>query len=221
MTTGNISIGIVDDHTIFRKALCRTVNSFENCKVMLEAANGKELQLEIRKCGLPEILILDLQMKYMNGMETAKWLFKEHPQIGIIILSMHTFDLTLASLLKNGVKAFLRKNTDESELKKAIYNVKENGFHFSENITPRHLSVLYNGDKKGEKQLMLTEKEERFLQLASSELTYKEIADDLKISERCVDKIRNTLFGKLNARSRVGIAVTAIKNGIVNGRFNF
>ena len=132
MTTGNISIGIVDDHTIFRKALCRTVNSFENCKVMLEAANGKELQLEIRKCGLPEILILDLQMKYMNGVETAKWLYKEHPQIGIIILSMHTFDLTLVSLLKSRVKAFLRKNTDESELKKAIYNVKETGFHFSE-----------------------------------------------------------------------------------------
>jgi DNA-binding NarL/FixJ family response regulator len=216
MDTQSISIGIVDDHTLFRKALCKMVNDFENCSVNLEASNGKELQRELKKAACPEILLLDLQMKEMNGFETAKWLNREHPQARIIILTMHVFDLTLVSLLRYGARAFLRKNVDEGELQKAICNVKEHGFHFSEHITPRHLSVLYYGNENKEKQLTISEKEERFLQLASSELTYKEIADKLSISERCVDKLRNSLFEKLNAKSRVGLNMIAMKNGIVS-----
>lgn len=209
-----ITIGIVDDHTLFRRALCGVVNSFERCEVILEAANGKELQQELSKKPAPEILLLDLEMKEMNGFETAKWLYQHYPEIMIVILSMHIFDLTLISLLKCGVKAFLRKNIDEKELQKAINNVRENGFHFSGNITPRHLSAIYEGERNG-KQLVLNEKEERFLQLASSELTYKEIAHNLGISERGVDKLRNSLFERLQARSRVGLSIKAMKNGIV------
>lgn len=211
-----LTIGIVDDHTIFRKALRSFMNSFENYIVILEAANGKELQQELKKNPPPEILLLDLRMKEMDGFETAKWLYKHYPQIRIIILSEHVFDLTLINLLNNGAKAFLRKNIDEKELLKAIYDVKEHGFHFSENITPRHLTELYNGNKRNGNQLLLTEKEERFLKLASSELTYKEIADNLKISERSVDKIRNCLFEKLHAKSRIGLTITAMQNGIVS-----
>jgi two-component system invasion response regulator UvrY len=149
-------------------------------------------------------------------LETAKWLCKEHSQIRIVILSMFIFDLTLVSLLNNGVKAFLRKDIDEKELQKTIYDVKEHNFHFSNNITPRHLTALYTNREKQGKQLMLSEKEERFLQLASSELTYKEIADNLSISERSVDKLRNNLFERLNAKSRVGMTITAVKNGIID-----
>jgi DNA-binding NarL/FixJ family response regulator len=215
MGTETISLGIVDDHTIFRKALSNFVNGFENCIVTLDAANGKELQQELKKTSAPEILLLDLRMKEMDGLETAKWLYNHYPQIRIIILSEHVFDLTLVNLLNNGAKAFLRKNIDVKELPNAIYNVKEHGFHFSENITPRQLTELYHGNKKNGSLLLLAEKEERFLQLASSELTYKEIADNLNISERSVDKLRNSLFEKLHARSRVGLTITAVKNGIV------
>lgn len=216
METETITIGIVDDHTIFREALCNFVSGFENCAVILEAANGRELQEKLKKNPSPEILLLDLRMKEMDGFETAKWLYGHFPQIGIIILSEHVFDLTLVNLLNNGAKAFLRKNIDVKELQKAIYDVKEHGFHFSENITPRHLTELYHGNKRKESQLFLSEKEERFLQLASSELTYKEIADNLQISERSVDKLRNTLFEELHARSRVGLTRKAMKNGIVS-----
>ncbi|HWI93537.1 MAG TPA: response regulator transcription factor [Flavisolibacter sp.] len=215
MHTKTITIGIVDDHTIFRKGLCRTVNSFENCTVVLEASNGKELQQQLIDNPLPEILLLDLRMKEMDGFETAKWLYKQHPQISIIILSMFAFDLTLTSLLNKGVKSFLQKGIDEKELQRAFYDVIEYGFHFSDSITPRHLAELHHNTKRNGRHSMLNEKEERFLQLASSELTYKEIADILGISERSVDKLRNSLFEKLHVRSRVGMTMMSIKNGIV------
>lgn len=215
MHTKTITIGIVDDHTIFRKGLCRTVSSFENCIVILEASNGKELQELLRKKAAPEILLLDLQMKEMNGFETAKWLYKQHPQIKIIILSMFAFDLTLISLLNKGAKAFLQKGIAENDLQKAIYDVMEYGFHFSDSITPRHLPELRYNTKRNGDHSKLTDKEEQFLQLASSELTYKEIADVLGISERSVDKLRNSMFERLHAKSRVGLAMKAMKNGIV------
>jgi DNA-binding NarL/FixJ family response regulator len=80
MGTETISLGIVDDHTIFRKALSNFVNGFENCIVTLDAANGKELQQELKKTSAPEILLLDLRMKEMDGLETAKWLYNHYPR---------------------------------------------------------------------------------------------------------------------------------------------
>jgi len=189
------------------------INTFENCTVTIQAESGKQLQKELKSSTEPEILLLDLQMKEMNGFETAQWLHKEYPNIKIMILTMYAFDLSLFKLLKFVAKAFLSKNIDEKELQKAIQDVSEYGFHFSANISPRFLSTMFQDN--GGKQFMLSEKKERFLQLASSELTYKEIAGGLNISERCVDKLRNSLFEKLNAKSRVGLTITAMKNGMI------
>jgi DNA-binding NarL/FixJ family response regulator len=91
MGTETISLGIVDDHTIFRKALSNFVNGFENCIVTLDAANGKELQQELKKTSAPEILLLDLRMKEMDGLETAKWLYNHYPQIRMIVDSARLF----------------------------------------------------------------------------------------------------------------------------------
>ena len=210
-------IALVDDHILLRDALASTINTFQDCKINLLASNGKEFMQKICNEDLPELVILDLNMPIIDGYETAKWLRALYPQIYILVLTMYDSEIALIQLLQTGVRGFLKKDIHPSELQYAIQSVINTGYYYSHNTTGRLVNLFKN---EGLRQSMLytiilSQNELAFLKLASTDLTYKEIALKLKISPRTIDNYRDALFLKLSVKSRVGLAIYAIRSGIV------
>jgi len=212
-----IKLAMADDHALLRNALAGLINSFENCKVICEANNGKELIAKIENNGVPDVILLDLSMPVMDGFETATWLTTNYPKIHILMLTMYDSELTLIRLLQAGVKGFLKKDIDPIELKFAINSVVQEGYYYSTHTAGR-LANLFRNNKKDNIRLqntMLTDQEIDFLKLTCTDMTYKEIAHKMNLTPRSVDALRDQLFIKLDVKSRVGLAMVAIKNGIV------
>lgn len=212
-----IKIALADDHVLLRNALAKLVDSFEECTVINQSGNGQELADAILKGVVPDVAILDLNMPKMGGLETAKWLQKNRPQVHILMLTMYDSELSLIRLLQAGVKGFLKKDINPSELKFAIVSVMQSGFYYSNNTTGK-LVNLFRKNKEGNMKLqnvILTEQEIDFLKFACSDMTYKEIAQKMSLNPRSIDTLRDHLFVKLDVKSRVGLAMVAIKNGIV------
>jgi two-component system, NarL family, invasion response regulator UvrY len=211
------NIILADDHILLRDALGNLINRFPNFNVSGLAANGKEVQQLLQTGTKANIIILDLNMPLMDGFETTTWLNKEHPEIKILILTMYDSDIALIRLLQEGVRGFLKKDINPDELQNALHTVVEQGWYYT-NSTGGKIAALLKKEKGTQSTLeknTLSETEIAFLKLACSDKTYKEIAIELNLSTRVVDNQREALFEKLGVRSRVGLAIYAIKNGIV------
>lgn len=213
-----IQVALADDHILLRNALASLIDRFEDCKVVIQASGGKELAVKISKGDLPDVVLLDLNMPDMNGFETATWLRDHYPAIHVLMLTMYDSELTLIRLLQAGVKGFLKKDIHPNELHYAIRSVIENGYYYSHNATGKLLNLFRSNTDSGSilRKKMLTEIEIRFLQLSCGELTYKEIAKEMTLNPRGVDNLRDNLFTKLEVKSRVGLAMYAIRHGLVN-----
>ncbi|MEP6750135.1 MAG: response regulator transcription factor [Bacteroidota bacterium] len=212
-----VKIALVDDHVLLRNALASLVGGFNNCEVILEVANGIELISQLDKIHLPDVILLDLNMPGMDGFDTAAWLRDNHPSIRILMLTMYDTDQALIRLLQCGVKGFLKKDIHPAELNFAIRAVVQSGFYYSQHVSGK-MANLFRQDNRNVMALdrsMLTAQEIIFLRLASSDMTYKEIAIKIKLNPRAVDNLRDHLFEKLEVKSRVGLAMYAIRQGIV------
>lgn len=209
---------LVDDHVLLRDALSTLINSFDGLQIMGAADNGEEM-IGLFKTGLmPDLVLLDLNMPKMDGFETAVWLQKNHPAVKILVLTMYDSEIALIRLLQVGVKGFLKKDIHPAELRTALISVAENGYYYAQNTTGKLASLFEknHSNQTSFEKAMLTPTEIDFLKLASTELTYKEIADQMKITPRVIDGYRDSLFEKLDVKSRVGLAIYAVKSGIVS-----
>ena len=210
-----IKIALIDDHVLVRDALTIVINSFEECVVVNQSCNGREMIKAFLAGTVPDIVILDLNMPEMDGFETADWLHKNFPKVHILMLTMYDSELSLVRLLQKGIKGFVKKNIHASELKFAILSIMQSGFYYSNHITGKLVNLFYS-DRKDSMPLqknILSDREVEFLKLACSDLTYKEIARSMRLNIRSIDSIRNHLFLKLDVKSRVGLALVAIRNG--------
>jgi DNA-binding NarL/FixJ family response regulator len=217
MNPKKFKIILVDDHTLLRDALSSLIHSFEEFSVINSLNNGTELIRALSEGYKPDIVLLDLNMPILDGFETAKWLNVNYPEIKILILTMYDSEIALIRLLKVGVKGFLKKDTHPNELRVALNAVSENGYYYSQDTTGK-LANLFQKNTENQnfvEKAMLNESELEFLRLASTDLTYKEIAAQLNLSPRAIDGYRDSLFEKLDVKSRVGLAIYAVKNGIV------
>lgn len=212
-----IKIGMVDDHKLVREAIARFINTFPGCKVTLEADSGKEMIANLNPSNLPDIILLDINMPDLNGYGSAEWLRNKYPQIRILILSMHDAELAMFRLLQFGVRGFLNKGIDPPELERAIRTTMTTGFYYGPN-TGKLLELLKTGQTSTilADNLALSDSEIRFLELAASEMTYKEIARKMKVSPRTVDNYRDSLFQKLDVRTRTGLVLIAIRCAFVH-----
>ncbi len=211
-----IKIALIDDHVLVRNALTIVIESFEECIVVNQSCNGKEMINAFLTGIVPDIVILDLNMPVMDGFETADWLHKNFPRVHILMLTMYDSELSLVRLLQKGIKGFLKKNIPTSELKFAILSIMQSGFYYSNHITGKLVNLFYNKeDSRPFQRTVLSDQEIEFLKLACSDLTYKEIAKSMSLNTRSIDSLRNHLFLKLDVKSRVGLAMIAIQNGFV------
>jgi DNA-binding NarL/FixJ family response regulator len=210
----NIAVGIVDDHQLFLKSLSLMLASFQNFSIAVEALNGKDLQDKIPTLKtLPDIILIDVNMPVMNGIETAAWLTKAYGSIKLVALSMNDNDQTIISMIKAGCCAYLLKDTHPNELEKALHQIALKGYYNGDvsNINYRRLLLA----EKADELLNISEKEKLFLQFACSDMTYNQIASEMHLSARTIDGYRESLFMKLKVQSRVGLALEAIRKNLV------
>lgn len=209
-----ITIGLVDDHQLFLKSLVMMLQSFNKYDVTVEALNGKDLQVKLAVLDeVPDIMLIDVNMPVMNGIDTAIWLSEKYPAMKLIALSMNDKDITIISMFKAGCCAYLLKDTNPSELEKALDEVYKHGFYNADSSNVNFRRLLAKMDDSN--NIKMTAKELQFLQYACSELTYKEVAVLMKLSERTIDGYRESLFQKFNVQSRVGLCMEALRRELV------
>lgn len=212
-----IKIFLADDHLLLQDALAALINKFEGMRVIASANDGKQVIDQFSKGTIPDILLLDLNMPELDGFETAKIVCKDYPTVKILALTMYDSEIALIRLLQLGVKGFLKKDVHPKELETALGAISKGGYYYSHTTTGK-LATLFvkNGNQiHNVDKAMLTDTEIQFLRLASTDLTYKEIAHQMKMTPRTIDNYRDHLFDKLDVRSRVGLAIYAIRNGLV------
>lgn len=210
------SVVIVDDHILISKAIAGIVGQFNQFTVLYEAENGKALQEKLKSPkNIPDIVLLDISMPIMDGFATAKWLHEMHPNVLILTLSMQDDDQSLIRMVKNGAKGYLLKNVHPQELENALIQLVTKGFYYPDWATSKIFLNINGEDTNEHSKIKFTDREIDFLKHSCSELTYKEIAALMFCSPRTVEGYRDALYMKLSIKSRVGLALFAIKNGLV------
>ena len=212
------SIVLVDDHSLLRMGLASLVESQGNV-VLYEADNGKEFLEKLDTNNLPDIVLMDINMPEMDGFETTQFLKQNHPEVKVLALSMYDNETSIIRMLKCGAKGYILKDSEPAELKAAIAALMDKGFYYSDLVSGKLMHAINKMDDDGDglKNLVpLNDRETDFLKYTCTELTYKEIADKMFVSPRTIDGYRDALFEKLHVKTRVGLVMYAIKNGIVN-----
>ncbi len=207
------TVAIVDDHSLFAGSLEKLINSFSNFRVLFHAKNGKELLESIENGNLPEIVLLDINMPIMDGFETAEWLNINYPNIKTLALSMEDDEQSILRMLRKGVKGYLLKDIHPEILNTALCELVEKGYYHSEKVSETLLHSLSSDDERT--LLDFKENELTFIQLACSEMTYKEIADIMGLSPKTIDGYRHDLFNRLNIKNRVGLVIFALKKNLI------
>lgn len=214
-----VYISLVDDHTLFRKGLISLIEMVSpNYSIVFEADGGLELQQKIANTRQPDIILMDINMPGIDGFESVQWLKENYPLIKVLVVSMIEKEESIIQMLRLGVKGYLSKDVEPRELGEALDAVLNKGFYYTDFITGKLVHSLQNGseDQKNSNIAgLLSDREKDFLQFACSELTYNEIASKMYLSPKTIDGYRNALFEKLQVKSRVGLALYAVKHSLV------
>ncbi|MDV7186564.1 response regulator transcription factor [Lutibacter sp. TH_r2] len=213
MSNSPINICIVDDHQLFLSSLKGLVSCFSSFKVLEGFSDGDEIvQYLEAKNPVPDIVLLDVKMKRMGGIETCTWLKNNYPSIKVLALSMEEDEENVLGMLRAGAKGYLLKDIHPEILEHAINEVYKNGFYYTDEVAK---TLINNNSDSSKSGITLKERELEFLKLCCSERTYKEIASEMCLSPKTIENYREALFQKINAKSRIGLVLFAIKNKIV------
>lgn len=211
-------IALADDHVLLRNGLAALIKNLGH-EVLFEADNGRDLIEKLSPESLPEVLLLDINMPEMDGYEAAQWLKVNHPDIKVLALSMYDHESSVIRMLKCGAKGYILKDSEPAELKAAVDALLTKGYYYSDLVSGKLIHAINKMDDEGSDIHTfsnLNERETNFLKLTCTELTYKEIAEKMFVSPRTIDGYRDGLFEKLGVKTRVGLVMYSIKNGLVN-----
>ena len=211
-----IKIAIVDDHKLVSKALENMISFNPNFEVMMTCYNGQDFIDELKEMKKhPDVVLMDINMPIKNGIETTAELSRKFPDLKVIALTMEDNESTIIRMLTAGAKGYLLKDMSPDILFDAINIVHEKGIFYTDLVTQSLLKIKSEEKIMGEVNETLKEREMEFIKLACSELTYKDIAEEMCLSPRTIDGYRDSVFVKLNVKTRVGIVLFAIKHNII------
>jgi DNA-binding NarL/FixJ family response regulator len=208
---------IADDHKIFRQGLKLVLTDDHHLKCIGEAASGVEVMEQLNK-EQPDVILLDLKMPDMDGIETTQKIRALYPDLKIIILTMHNDEHFILHLMELGANGYLIKNADAEEIKKAIHSVFESNYYFKELVSTallRKVSQHKNMDPKFRHSIELNEREIEVLKLICEENTAAEIGEKIFLSARTVEGIRASMMQKIGVKNIAGLVIYAVKHGIV------
>lgn len=216
----NIKIVLIDDHQIVRDGIKELLKGISNINIIGEAKDGKEL-LQILKTIKPDLLVLDISLPDISGIDITRQIVKNYPDIKILILSMYTGENFITESLEAGARGYLPKNTTRKELLEAIYAIFNGKDYLSSSISEIIVNSYINMVKnkttlQKTKNANLTKRESEILNLFGNSFKNREIADELYISVRTVEAHKRNIMKKFELRSSVDLVKFAIKNKIIN-----
>lgn len=212
-----IKIALVDDEVLFRKGISFLLQREDNIDIIFEASNGEELLSNLNESIIkPDIIMMDLKMPVLNGVEATKIIRKLFPEIKIIALTSYDTKSFIANMIQVGAVAYLIKNTTPKDLIHTINQVAKKGFYYSENVLKTiQDTIISTKNLKGNLETsFLSPREIEILQLICLQKTTTEIAEHLYLSPRTVEGHRNNLLLKTESRNIAGLVVYAIQNEI-------
>jgi DNA-binding NarL/FixJ family response regulator len=212
-----IRILMADDHQLFRKGLINIINQNEDLEVVGEANDGNDFFRLIDKGLVADLFLLDVNMPNLDGIETVIRLNRRGIKTPVLMLSMEDDEATIIQLMKLGSRGYILKDASPDELMQSIRMAASNKYFINDILSSKVLNSIEEKSNGNGQHIIesLSDRELEFLKLTSTELTYKEMADKMSVSPRTIDFYRDSLFTKLNVKSRVGLAMYAIKKGLV------
>ena len=202
-------IHIVDDHRLFRQGLKILIENLPNINKISESDNGSEF-LEFIKTSVPTLVLMDIDMPIINGIEATRRALELYPEIKIIALSMYGDEEYYYQMIDAGARGFLLKNTDFNELKKAIYSVLEGNNYFSEELLYLLIRNIKTHKTEPDDNILSIREKDILLHICKG-LSNQEIAEELSISKRTVDKHRCNIILKTNCKNTERLVIYAIK----------
>lgn len=215
-----MKLALVDDHKLFRRGLISLIEmAVPEHSVLFEAENGDDLKQKIDPDNQPDIILMDINMPGVDGYQSVAWLNENFPLVHVLVVSMVENEESIVRMLRLGVKGYLCKDVEPTELGQALRTIVNKGFYYTDYIT----GILVHSIREESTSLTkvspvyeMNDRELSFLQLACSELTYHEIAGKMFLSPKTVDGYRNTLFEKFGVKSRVGLVLFALRGGLIS-----
>jgi DNA-binding NarL/FixJ family response regulator len=211
-----IKIGLVDDQVLFRQGMASLINSIDGYSLVMEADNGKDCLSKLEESDIkPDIILMDMEMPGMDGMELNNVLHNKFPSVKVIVLSVHAGERLIARMIDAGASGYLLKNCDKEELLTAVNTVFTTGFYINNSVL-KAIQHASNTREKAPKNLMgipveLTDREKEILILICREYTAPEIASQLFLSTRTVEGHRNNLLLKTGCKNTAGLVLFAVK----------
>jgi len=215
-----INVAIVDDEELFRVGISYILSRDEKINIVFDASNGEELLTYLSETSaLPDVIIMDIKMPKLNGVEATKIITKTYPQISIIALTTYNTKPFIRNMIDVGASAYLVKNSSPSEVLHTIKQVYFNGFYYNKEVLKiinRRFSLNKNGSKKSVfDDKFLTSREKEILELICHQYTTAEIGDKLCISPRTIEVHRKNLLVKAGVKNSAGLVIFAITNNLV------
>ncbi len=205
------SVAVVDDHTLLSQAIGNLVGDFEQFNTLYLCENGQELLDRLKKdTKHPHIVLMDINMPIMNGIETTQYLKEKYPNIRVLALSVEENELTILKMLRAGAKGYLMKDTKKEILEEALTHVMEKGYYHTNTIA----QLLVGSLSKDPSEINLSDREIEFLGHACTEMTYKEIADVMFLSPKTIEGYRDSIYEKVHIKNRIGLVLYAIRNNL-------
>ena len=214
-----IKIILADDEELFRKGIYFLLQREPNIEIIFEASNGSELVEHLKNTTeLPDIIMMDLKMPLLNGVEATKLIHKDFPAIRIIALTSYNTKSFIANMINVGAASYLVKNASPIDMIKTVNEVAQKGFYYNEIVMEViHQNMISNtGSKTVLDEDFLTEREKEVLELICKQYSSAEIGEMLSLSARTVDGHRNNLLLKTNSKNMAGLVIFAIQNKIIN-----
>ncbi|RXG22396.1 response regulator transcription factor [Leeuwenhoekiella marinoflava] len=205
-------VALVDDHTLLSEAIGGLVRQFINFEVVNISVNGKEFinYLENADSDKPDVVLMDVKMPVMGGVETTKYLSKHYPRIKVLALSVEEEESVVMQMIRSGAKGYLLKDTRKSILEQALLEVINYGFYYTNTVE----RIVSQTENLYEEEVVLKDREIEFIKHACTEMTYKQIAEKMFLSPKTIEGYRESVFQKLGLKNRTGLVIYAIKNNI-------
>lgn len=215
MEVKKIKTAIVDDHTLFRKGMISLLAEEEAIEIVFEARNGAEMMQLMNAGAVPEVILMDINMPQMDGYAATRWVTRTFPGVRVLALSMYGEDKPIIDMLKSGAGGYLLKESRTADLVQAICEIAAHGYYMNSLVSGKLIRSLQENTPQKTDADLLSANEKRFLQLCCSELTYKEIAAQMNLSPHTIDNYREAIFQRFDIKSRTGLVMFAIKNGLI------
>lgn len=212
-----IKVFIADDHTLFRKAMVSLIQTFNRVSVVKDAENGKEL-LSLMKYESPNVALIDLQMPVLDGADTCEQILTKYATTKLIVLTMHDSEKYILHMIEMGVHGFLLKNSEPDELERAIYSVYDNDFYHNDLVSSalrKNVREKFAANRPDFAKAVLSDREKEVLIMICRELTIREIAERLSLSENTIRNHRVSIMEKTQARNTVGMVKYAYEIGLI------